>query len=144
MRRRRFTPDWRAWVKNPRMCARSIRYFERQGMLRSLRPDVATENILGHLRKANHNLRLANKLFTMHENNEFEFPYEGETNHDWIVTISYYAMYQACLAALAGVRKMGETHAATVCALVYHYHHKKKRLNEQYLVVLERTAALAS
>ena len=53
-------------------------------------------------------------------------------------------MYQSCLAALAAVQKAGETHAATVCALVHYYFHKKKRLNEQYLLALERIEALAS
>lgn len=52
-------------------------------------------------------------------------------------------MYQASLAALAAVRKEGEIHAATVCALIYHYVHKKKRLNEEYLISLDLIAALA-
>jgi len=62
---------------------------------------------------------------------------------DWVITICYYAMYQASLAALAAVRKEGETHAATVCALIYYYVHKKKRLGEEHLISLDMTAALA-
>lgn len=144
MVRRRLAPSWLDWIRSPGICLKSIRYFENQGTLRTLRANVAKDNILGHLRKANHNLRLANKLFEMQENNQFDFKYEEETNFDWIVTISYYAMYQSCLAALAAVQKAGETHAATVCALVQYYFHKKKRLNEQYLLALERIEALAS
>lgn len=121
-----------------------MRFFERRGIVKGLGATVAKDNVKGHLRKANHNLRLANTLFDMQEKNEFELVYESETNFDWVVTISYYAMYQACLAALAAVRKVGETHAATVCALIYYYFHKKRRLNEQYLVALERIEALAS
>jgi len=60
------------------------------------------------------------------------------------INISYYAMYQSCLAALAAVQKVGGSHAATVCALIYHYFHKKKVLNEQYLVALDQIGALAS
>jgi len=67
----------------------------------------------------------------------------GESFYDWVVTISYYWMYQACLAALAAVRKMGENHSATVSALIYHYVHKKKRLNEQYLLSLDTIKSLA-
>ena len=144
MSRRRFAPDWRTWVRSASLCLRSLRYFERRGLVKSLRADLAKDNVLGHLRKANHNLRLANKLFDMQNSNEFQLVYEGETNYDWVVTMSYYAMYQACLASLAGVRKIGESHVATVCALTFYYFHRKKRLNEQYLVSLERIAALAS
>lgn len=144
MVRRQLAHNWRDWIRSPSICFKSIRYFENQGALRTLRANVAKDNILGHLRKANHNLRLTNKLFEMQESNQFDFQYEGETNFDWIVTISYYAMYQSCLAALAAVQKTGETHAATVCALVHYYFHKRRRLNEQYLLALERIEALAS
>jgi uncharacterized protein (UPF0332 family) len=144
MSRRRIPPNWRTWMRYPRACSDSVRYFERQGLIKTLGKDIAEDNVLGHLRKANHNLRLANKLFDMHDGTEFQFRYEGETNYDWVVTVSYYAMYQACLAALAAVRKVGEAHVATVCALTYYYFHKRKRLNEQHLVALEKIAALAS
>ena len=52
-------------------------------------------------------------------------------------------MYQSSLAALAAVRKEGETHVATVCALIYYYVHKKKRLDEEHLISLDLIAALA-
>jgi len=78
----------------------------------------------------------------MHEG-KASFRYEGENYFDWVVTICYYAMYQASLAALAAVRKEGETHAATVCALIYYYVHKKKRLGEEHLISLDVVAALA-
>jgi uncharacterized protein (UPF0332 family) len=94
------------------------------------------------LRKAYHNLDLANKVFDMHEG-EATFRYKGENYFDWVITICYYAMYQASLAALAAVRKEGETHAATVCALIYFYVHKKKRLGEDYLISLDAIAALS-
>ncbi len=144
MDRKRPVLGWRDWLRNARLCNESMRYFEKHGLIQRLGTNVATDNVQGHLRKAYHNLRLANRLFDMHENNQFEFRYEGETNFDWIVTMCYYAMYQACLAALAAVRKTGETHIATVCAMVYHYFHKEKRLNEQYLLALEQVGTLAS
>lgn len=97
---------------------------------------------MGHLRKAYHNLDLANKVFDMHEG-KAAFRYEGENYFDWVITVCYYAMYQASLAALAAVRKEGETHAATVCALIYYYVHKKKRLEEEHLISLDTIAALA-
>jgi uncharacterized protein (UPF0332 family) len=144
MAKRRFVPTWRDWVRNETICFRSVRYFERVGAIKKLGETIARDDVLGHLRKANHNLRLANRLFEMQENSQFDFKYEGETNFDWVVAVSYYAMYQSCLGALAAVRKSGEAHAATVCALIYYYFHKKKRLNEQYLISLDRIKALAS
>ena len=78
----------------------------------------------------------------MHEV-ELKFRYESENFFDWVITICYYAMYQASLAALAAVRKEGEIHAATVCALIYHYVHKKKRLRERHLISLDMVGRLA-
>jgi uncharacterized protein (UPF0332 family) len=53
-------------------------------------------------------------------------------------------MYQACLSALAAVCKSGENHSATVCALVFHYVHKRKQLNEKYLLSLDKIQVLAN
>lgn len=69
--------------------------------------------------------------------------YRGESFYDWVITISYYAMYQACLAALAAVRKVGENHTATVCALIYYYIHRRKRLGKDYLLSLDTIKSLA-
>jgi uncharacterized protein (UPF0332 family) len=119
-------------------------FFEKPRVvaIKNLSKRVAEENILGHLKKAYHNLDLANKVFETHETQP-TFRYEGENYFDWVITICYYAMYQAALAALAAVGKEGENHLATVCALIYFYVHKKKRLGEQYLISLDMIAALA-
>lgn len=137
-------PTWEDWLRDPRICQRSMRYFEssRVFLIKMLPRRVAQENVLGHLKKAYHNLDLANKVFEMHKG-ALRFRYEGENFFDWVITICYYAMYQASLAALAAVRKEGEIHAATVCALIYHYVHKKKRLREQYLISLDLIGRLA-
>ena len=137
-------PTWEDWLRDPRMCQRSMRYFQssRVSLIKMLPERIAKENILGHLKKAYHNLDLANKVSDMHEG-ELKFRYEGENFFDWVITISYYAMYQASLAALAAVGKEGEIHAATVCALIYHYVHKKKRLGESYLISLDLIGRLA-
>jgi uncharacterized protein (UPF0332 family) len=137
-------PTWEDWLRDPKVCERSMRYFERprSSLIKMLPKRIAEENVLGHLKKAYHNLDLANKVFEMHER-ELRFRYEGENFFDWVITICYYAMYQASLAALAAVRKEGEIHTATVCALIYHYVHKKKRLREQYLISLDLIGNLA-
>jgi hypothetical protein len=121
-----------------------MRFFEKPTIaaIKTLSEKIAWDNVLGHLRKSYHNLDLANKVFDMHEG-ESTFRYEGESYFDWVITICYYAMYQASLSALAAVRKEGETHLATVCALIYYYVHKMKRLGEMHLISLEVIAALA-
>jgi uncharacterized protein (UPF0332 family) len=95
------------------------------------------------MKKAFHNLSLANQIFESNQRNQLQVSYSGENYYDWVITVSYYSMYQACLSALAAVRKSGMNHSATVCALVYHYLHKRKRLNEQYLLSLDKIHALA-
>jgi len=137
-------PTWEDWLRDLSLCERSMRYFERpRGSLIKILPErIAKQNVLGHLKKAYHNLDLANKVFEMHEV-ELKFRYEDENFFDWVITICYYAMYQASLAALAAVRKEGEIHAATVCALIYHYVHKKKRLRERHLISLDMIGRLA-
>jgi len=137
-------PTWQDWLQSAKLCERSMRFFEKPKIaaIKTLSKRIAQDNVLGHLRKAYHNLDLANKVFDMHES-EATFRYEGENYFDWVITICYYAMYQASLAALAAVRKEGETHAATVCALIYYYVHKKKRLGEEHLISLDVITALA-
>jgi len=137
-------PTWEDWLRSAKLCERSMEFFEKPKIaaIKTLPKRIAQENVLGHLRKAYHNLDLANKVFDMHES-KASFRYEGENYFDWVITICYYAMYQASLAALAAVRKEGETHVATVCALIYYYVHKKKRLGEEHLISLDLIAALA-
>ncbi|MGO9645491.1 MAG: hypothetical protein ACLPY5_12165 [Candidatus Bathyarchaeia archaeon] len=137
------TPTWQDWVTNASLCEQSLTYFEGKAQVKILNPTQAREDILGHLRKAFHNLTLANQIFDATQKNQLTLKYPGENFYDWTVTISYYAMYQAALAALAAVRKAGENHTATVCALIYHYVHKKKRLHERYLLSIDTIKTLA-
>lgn len=143
-RHRSKPPTWEDWLKNSNMCEQSLRYFERYLQVRQLDARQAKDNVLGHLRKAFHNLSLANQAFDLNQSGQLKTKYTGENFYDWVVTISYYAMYQASLAALAAVRKSGENHSATVCALIYYCVHKKKHLNEQYLISLNKIKSLAN
>ena len=139
----RRAPNWEVWLKSPGACQQSLRYFEKQAQIRRLNAQQAEADVLGHMKKAFHNLRLANQIFDSNQKNQFQVSYLGENYYDWVITVSYYSMYQACLSALAAVRKSGENHSATVCALVYHYVHKRKQLNDQYLLSLDKIHALA-
>jgi len=137
-------PIWRDWLQSTKLCERSMKFFEtpKIAAIKTLPKRIAQDNISGHLMKAYHNLDLANKVYNMHEG-EATFRYEGENYFDWVITICYYSMYQASLAALAAVRKESETHTATVCALTYYFVHKNKKLGEEHLISLDMVAALA-
>ena len=141
--RARRTPNWEAWLKSPGACQQSLRYFERHAQTRRLNAHQAEADVLGHMKKAFHNLSLANQIFDSNQKNQLQVSYSGENYYDWEITVSYYSMYQACLSALAAARKSGENHSATVCALALHYVHKRKQLHEQCLLSLDRIQALA-
>jgi len=140
----RRAPNWEAWLKSPGVCQQSLRYFERHSQIKRLNARQAEADVLGHMKKALHNLSLANQIFDSNQKNHLQVSYSGENYYDWVITVSYYSMYQACLSALAAVRKSGENHSATVCALVFHYVHKRKQLNEQYLLSLDKIQVLAN
>ncbi|MGA2240251.1 MAG: hypothetical protein ABSG74_13675 [Candidatus Bathyarchaeia archaeon] len=141
--RARRAPNWETWLKSPGACQQSLRYFETHAQIRRLNVHQAEADVLGHMKKAFHNLSLANQIFDSNQKNQLQVSYSGENYYDWVITVSYYSMYQACLSALAAVRKSGENHSATVCALVFHYVHKRKQLNEQYLLSLDKIQVLA-
>ena len=104
----RRAPIWEDWLKSPRLCEQSLRYFERQFQIRRLNTKQAEADVLGHMKKAFHNLSLANQIFESNQRNQLQVSYLGENYYDWVITVSYYSMYQACLSALAAVRKSGE------------------------------------
>lgn len=62
-------PTWEDWLRDLSLCERSMRYFERsRGSFIKILPErIAKQNVLGHLKKAYHNLDLANRAFEMHE-----------------------------------------------------------------------------
>jgi len=130
-------PDWKDWLVDSESCASSLSFFEGHHAIMTLDREIAEDNLRGHLKKTYHNLDLANRLFEMHIRGEFRFRYGGENFYDWVVTVCYYAMYQAALAALAAVRKTSENHAATICALIHYYLHKKGKLGEKYIISLQ-------
>lgn len=135
---------WREWLKSPRQNEVSLKYYEQRkiGLVKNLNQRIARENIVSRMKKAYHNLDLAQKIYEMHSQ-DVKFRYFDETYYDWVITVAYYAMYQAALAALAAVKKEGQNHIATICALIYYYHHKKKRIAESYLIKLHKVHSVS-
>ena len=69
-------PAWQDWLQSAKLCERSMKFFEkpRIAAIKTLSKRIAQDSVLGHLRKAYHNLDLANKVFDMHEGEAAEIP----------------------------------------------------------------------
>ena len=48
--------------------------------------------------------------------------------YDWVIIVSYYAMYTSALALLSKLGFKSKSHAATLAILEYYYVHKEKGL----------------
>ncbi len=68
-----------------------------------------------HLDKAFHNLDFAN--FTLENQDNINKRLSEETYFDWVIIISYYAMYHSALALLYELGYKTSTHLATICVL---------------------------
>jgi uncharacterized protein (UPF0332 family) len=68
-----------------------------------------------HLNKAFHNLDFAN--FTLNNQESIHKRVGDETYFDWVIVISYYAMYHAAMSLLYKVGYKASTHLATICVL---------------------------
>ena len=60
-------PAWQDWLQSVKLCERSMKFFEkpRIAAIKTLSKRIAQDSVLGHLRKAYHNLDLAKFLICM-------------------------------------------------------------------------------
>mgnify|MGYP001572747096 CR=1 FL=1 len=94
-----------------------------------------------YLAKARKNFTAANLLFRISDqeklkdilNLAFDFYF-----YDWVIIISYYAMYISALAALVKLGFKSKSHAATIAVLEYYYAHQPKDLGVKYLQQLTK------
>lgn len=58
------SPTWQDWLQSAKLCEGSMKFFEkpRIAAIKTLSKRIAQDGVLGHLRKAYHNLDLANKV----------------------------------------------------------------------------------
>jgi hypothetical protein len=82
------SPTWEDWLRSAKICEKSMRFFEKPKIaaIKTFSKRIAQDNILGHLKKAYHNLDLANKVFNIHED-KASYRYEGENYFDWVITM---------------------------------------------------------
>jgi len=98
------------------------------------------------LTKARKNYTAANLLFRISEQEDLKkiltLPYGFEV-YDWVIIVSYYAMYTSALAALAKLGFKSKSHAATIAVLEYHYVHGDKSLETMHIHKLTKAYALS-
>ena len=88
--------------------------------------------------KAKNDILLTDVLSKIHEDGELRASlelYESASFYDWIVIVSYYAMYNASLALLARLGYRSLSHSSTIRALEEFYV-KKNLLREEDITML--------
>lgn len=104
---------WQLWLEDPKALTRDFQRYGKQGVIRKIEVSFRLSKI--HLEKAFHNLDFAN--FTMENQEQISKRIEDETYHDWVIVISYYAMYHAAMALLYKLGYKSSMHLATICIL---------------------------
>jgi len=98
------------------------------------------------LKKARKNFTVANVMFTISENDEpkkmLSLSDDFET-YEWIIVVSYYAMYVSALAALAKLGFKSKSHAATITVLEHYYVHKNNNLETKHIEKLTKAYSLS-
>jgi len=104
---------WQIWLENNRTLNQDFNDYLRKEMIRKV--GSASRLSKTHLNKSFHNLDFAN--FTINNQKDINKRVEDETYHDWVIVISYYAMYHSAMALLYKLGYKANTHLATICVL---------------------------
>ena len=103
------------------------------------------------LTKSRKNVSVAHLLFKISEEEDIRkllnIPSDFEM-FEWVIIISYYAMYVSALAALANLGFKSKSHAATITVLEHHYIAKEKdnngrNLEQRDMLKIEKAYALS-
>ncbi len=104
---------WQVWLENSKTLNRDFKKYIRLHIVRKIESSASLSKI--HLDKAYHNLDFAN--FTVQNQENINKRVDDETYFDWVIVISYYAMYHAAMALLYKMGYKAGTHLATICVL---------------------------
>ncbi len=98
------------------------------------------------LKKARKNFTVANVMFTISEEDEqkktLSLSDDFET-YEWVIVVSYYAMYVSALAALAKLGFKSKSHAATITVLEHYYVHQNKNIETKHIEKLTKAYSLS-
>lgn len=104
---------WQSWLTNRKGLNRDFKRYLNAGLIRKITPSQRLMRI--HIDKSFHNIDFAN--FTLINQDRINRRLEEENYFDWVIIISYYAMYHSALALLYQCGYKTSTHLATICAL---------------------------
>ncbi len=111
------------------------RYLKRKQLLKDDEHKKLEKSFLTKSRK---NFAIANLIFKISEQDDMKKLLNLTSDfemYDWVIIISYYAMYTSALSALAKLGFKSKSHAATISILEYHYLQKE---NKHVVNVLEQ------
>lgn len=104
---------WQVWLIKKKKLEKDFKIYLKNKTIRKITPNLRL--VKTHLNKAFHNLDYAN--FTLINQNKINKRFEDETYFDWVIIISYYAMYHSATALLYKLGYKSSTHLATICIL---------------------------
>jgi len=104
---------WQTWLVNKKVLEKDFKNYLEDKVIRKITPNPRLVKV--HLRKAFHNLDFA--IFTLKNQDKINKRLEEETYFDWVIIISYYAMYHSAIALLYKLGYKTNTHLATICVL---------------------------
>lgn len=127
------SPNWGIWMNKKEECGRWLENYLKKAMLLKSKDESRL-----YLRKADHNLNLANWIMKKHKK-EIPFLFGEENFYDWTISIFYYAVYHAALALVSREGYKSKSHSATLCFLIYHHYYRQKAINEEEVELLARS-----
>lgn len=104
---------WQIWLENKRVLNKDFKSHKKKRLIRKI--DSAPRLSKIHLNKAFHNLDFAN--FTLGNQDKINKRVKDENYHDWVIVISYYAMYHSAIALIYKIGYKASTHLTTICVL---------------------------
>ncbi len=104
---------WQIWLEYKEKLNNDFKNYTKKKLIRKI--DSSPRLSKTHLNKAFHNLDFAN--FTLSNQKDINKRVEDETYFDWVIVISYYAMYHSAMALLYKLGYKASTHLATICVL---------------------------
>lgn len=118
-------PDWKIWIEDKKECELWLANYIKRKVLRESKDESRL-----YLKKADHDMNLANWIFEKHEDDIPEI-FGEETFYDWVIDMYYYAVYHAASALMNKEGYISKNHSATLCFLIYHHYHLQKALDRE-------------
>ncbi len=107
--------------------------------------DVRRTSIDMYLAKARKNYTIGNLIFRISEQDDLKkslsMPQDFNM-HEWVIIVSYYAMYTSALAAISRLGFKSKSHAATI-AILENYYVKNEKLETKHIDKLTKAYTLS-